>query len=282
MVKGKQVSIARHGIFYEIFFIKHSQLLEALLDLSYDNLSSGYSKIGVFYSSYSYWIKEDDKDTYFIELLNESKLNLENNDKLNSLLRKLENRNLSSLTLDQLKDFNKTYFDELKELLHVLQVMTERLAPNDMLPNLTEVHQEYDRKMAFVIYDAFYKGLYAVHGKITDKLMRFNIIEFSEIFKMMMIFFYGYSFYIQSHTKEQIRIEIKKLFEIYNSQEFLKLFYKIINLKSTSKDDKEIKNFKENLFQGLLKIFELMNADLPKSNIMPKKAEKILFDDTLI
>lgn len=282
MTENKQVSIARHGVFYKIFFVKHAELLESFLDLSYDNIKKGYENLMVFYSSYAYWIKEDEKDDYIKKGISINVNAIENDEEYNYILKKLSIKGLSSLTYEQLEYLNRKYLFYFEELLKVVEEVTLRLAPSDMLPNLTSMHQEYDRQIAFVIYDAFYESLYRIHSRIIDKLMNFNILEFIDVYRNMLVFFYGYSYYVQKATKQQIKNEFSNVFNIYNNKDFLKPFFKLLQLNTTKKDTSNLKEFRDDFFNKLIYIFELVNQDLPKTNLMPRKQEKILIDDTLI
>ncbi|MFW6129944.1 MAG: hypothetical protein ACOC56_02095 [Atribacterota bacterium] len=282
MGENKQVSIARHGYFYQVFFIKHGELIQSFLDISFQNIIEGYKKLNVFYASYSYWIKEDDQDDYVINYLNEKKKNFLNNEKYNKLIKKYEKNGLKSFTYQEFKEFNDTFNKELINLLNVLELFNTRLAPNDMMPNLTEMHKEYDRQLAFVIYDSFYEKLYNIHAKIIDQLMSFSIIETIESYKYLLAYYHGYNYYLSREKKKEIKNEFEELFNHYNSKEFLSPFFRFINLKSNDKDYNTLQEYKELFFNRFIRIFEKINAELPKSNIMPKKQDKILVDDTLI
>lgn len=282
MSENKQVSIARHSVFYKIFFVKHSELLESFLELNYENIKKGYENLLVFYGSYAYWIKEDDKDNYIKDMMKNNLSVVEGDVEYNHISKKLSSKGINSLTYDQLEYLNNQYLSYFEDLLKVLEIITLRLAPSDMLPNLTSMHQEYDRQLAFVIYDAFYESLYRIHSRIIDKLMNFNILEFIAVYRNMLVFFYGYSYYVQKHTKTQIRNELNSLFEIYNNKNFLKPFFKLLQLETNKKDTHSLKDYREKLFNSLIYIFELVNQDLPKTNIFPKKQDKVLIDDTLI
>lgn len=279
---NKEVAIARHTMFYKIFFTKHKEFLEEMIDIKYVSLLKGYEKLRVYYSSYAYYLKEDDIDTYLREMLSNKVDSLENNKEYQTLKKKVLNNNMGKLGLDykELIEHNKQYIGILREILQVFEIFGNRFAPSDIFPKLTENIRDYDRSIVYVIYDNFYESLFNVHGKVHDKLMKFNILDFEEAIKLLMVFFYGYAYYIQNDTKKEIVDGLDELFEYYNNEDFLMAYYNL--LQGYVDNMGKVQEYTKELFNKCLNIFELINSDLPKSNLFPKKAEKIIIDTTLI
>jgi len=281
-MENKQVSIARHSYFYKVFFTKHSEVMSEFLNLRFTDLLKGYKTLIVFYGAYSYYLKDDDHDNHIkLRVLEEIKI-LRNHERYNYLEKKINYNGIVSFTFDELCEYNDLFHERLKDILEIFEIYCYNFAPSDMLPSLTKAHQEYERTLGFVIYDVFYECLYNIHAQIFSKMSDFQIEEFRDIIQMMMVFFYGYSYYIQMHTIKEIKNKFDKIFSLYNNEEFLRLFFAYIQGNINNNSLNKLQEYKDNLFYDCIDIFEMINQDLPKSNLMPKKAEKITIDDTLI
>jgi thiol-disulfide isomerase/thioredoxin len=272
----KIVSIARHSIFFKKFFQTHKSILENLTNLSFNSLELGYKNLLVFYGSYSYWIREDEDDTIKEDLL--YNLNKLSSDKDYSLLCKKLSGGIGNFKYDELKQFNKMYLDNIIILFKTFETYCKRFAPNDMLPSLTENVSEYNRKIKYVEYDIFFDNFYSLQEVIHNRLLNFTILDFRELFTITTGFFYGYSYYLQPNTQKLIKDKFEELFEIYNNEDFLRPYFNVIQNKVSKSNAFKLIEYKEVLFSSCLEIFELINADLPKTNIMPKKNEKVLID----
>lgn len=279
---SNQVSIARHSYFYKTFFNNHRDFLEELTKLDYTTLKYGYKKLDVFYSSYSYYLRDDDKDNYLKELLLEKKTILNNDERYNEIVTKINMGGIGVLTYEELQELNIKYNKYLKEMLEIFETFVNKFAPNDLFPKITTNLEKSDLEVIFVVYDTFYESLYNLHGKILSELLDFNVAEFTKMFQQLMVFFYGYSYYLQKNTQKEVRDLFDNLYEFYNNKEFLQVYYNLIQ-GSVSKDGLDILNkYKENMFNGCIEINEKINGDLPKSNLFPKRATKVTNDLTLI
>lgn len=278
----QQVTIARHAFFYKVFFNKHKEFLEELTKVSYTTLNDGYNKLNVFYGSYSYYLKEDDKDTYLKDLMKEKREELKVDSSFIEIVAKTKVGGLGTLTYDELIDLNLGYHKHIKSILEIFEVFCFRFAPSDIFPKITSNATEYDMNLIFVVYDTFYESLFNLHAKIHTTLLDFNILDFKEIFKVLMVFFYGYSYYLQKDTIQDLKIKFGGLYEYYNNKEFLEGYYNAIQGNISEDSIKILNRYKEEMFELCMNIYELINADLPKSNLFPKRAEKVTTDLTLI
>ena len=142
--------------------------------------------------------------------------------------------------------------------------------------------QEYDLNLFYVVYDTFYESLFNLHAKIHRKLLDFNIIEFTEMFKVLMVFFYGYSYYLKNDTIKIIKDKFNILYSYYNDRKFLEIYFNLVQGRISKEGMNVINEYKEKMFDSCIDIYELINSDLPKSNLFPKRTEKITTDMTLI
>lgn len=273
----KIISIARHSIFFKKFFQTHKSILEKLITLNFNTLGDGYNNLLVFYSSYSYWIKDDEDDNSLKDDINYNRDSLLSSAKYIKLI-KYSAKGLNTFKYEDLKDLNKLYLENIIVLFKTFETFCKRLAPNDMLPSLTESVTEHDRTIAYVEYDIFFDNFYNIQEEIHKKLLDFTILDFKELFTLTMGFFYGYSYYLQANTQKEIKDKFTELFDIYNDDEFSKLYYNTLQGNISSKGLIKLKDYRKILFEGCLEVFEKINADLPKTNIMPKKQEKVLVD----
>lgn len=281
-MRDKQVSIARHGFFFKMFFTKHKEFLEELIKISYNSLNSGYLKLNVFYGSYSYYLKEDEKDRYLKDLIKEKRDCFKTDMEYKEISNKLIGGGVGSLTYEELCELNLMYHNYLKDILEIFEIFCYRFAPSDLFPKMTENIKEHDRDIVFIVYDTFYESLFSIHAKVHEKLMDFNIVEFQEMFKVLMVFFYGYSYYLQKDTIKKIKDEFNELFDYYNDKEFLNAYFNLLQGNLNQDGLKLINEYKEKMFERCIDIYEKINGDLPKSNLFPKKHERIVVDTTLI
>lgn len=278
----KQASFVRHNTFFKIFFKSHSDLIYSFSNLNFTNLSNGYSKLLVYYSSYSYYLKDDEYDTFVKDTLLEKFNDIVSNQKYNDLIEKINKVGLSGLSVREIKNINQLYNSILNDMLEILVMFNNYFSPSDLLPKLTDNASENERNIAYVIYDAFYDSLFNLHNKITELLLNYNLIDFNEILKMIKVFFYGYSYYLQKDTIKTIKDEIKSVEEYCEKEEFIETYYNVLLGRYNNTILNNAQTYTRELFNRYLNIFDLINGDLPKTNLMPRKKEKILVDNTLI
>ena len=113
-------------------------------------------------------------------------------------------------------------------------------------------------------------------------LLDFNIVEFTEMFKFLMVFFYGYSYYLKKSTIKILKDKFNELYDYYNNKEFLQVYFNLVQGRVNEQGIKLLNEYKEKMFDDCMDIYELINSDLPKSNLFPKRAEKVTTDMTLI
>lgn len=279
---GTQVTIARHAFFYKTFFNKHKEFLEELSEIGATTLNEGYRKLNVFYGSYSYYLKEDDTDDYLKLMMRDKREELNNDIEFNKIITKIKVGGLGVLTYDELVKVNLEYHNYLKEILEIFEIFINRFAPSDIFPKITAKSEEYDLNLFYVVYDTFYESLFNLHARIHTRLLDFNIVEFTEMFKVLMVFYYGYSYYIKKDTQKVIKDKFNELYEYYNNKDFLIIYYNLIQGNVNAEGVELLNEYKVNMFDKCMDIYELINGDLPKSNLFPKRAEKVVIDMTLI
>lgn len=279
---SSQVTIARHAFFYKVFFNKHKDFLEELSKISAIQLNEGYKKLNVFYGSYSYYLKEDDHDTYLKDMMREQRQDLKTDIGFNEILNKIKVGGLTALSYDELIKFNLLQHKYFKQILEIFEIFCFRFAPSDIFPKITAQSQEYDLNLFYVVYDTFYESLFNLHAKIHVTLLDFNIVEFTEMFKFLMVFFYGYSYYLKKSTIKILKDKFNELYDYYNNKEFLQVYFNLVQGRVNEQGIKLLNEYKEKMFDDCMDIYELINSDLPKSNLFPKRAEKVTTDMTLI
>ena len=247
------------------------------MTLNFNSLNEGYDSLLVFYGSYSYWIKEDEDDNVLKDDLIYNQNKLVKDISYVGLSRKTKG-GLKSFGFKELRELNTLHLENITILFKTFETFCKRFAPNDMLPNLTENVTEHDRAIGYVEYDIFFDNFYSFQEEIHKKLLDFSIMDFRELFTLTMGFFYGYSYYLQPNTQKVIKDMFKDLYEVYNSEEFLKLYYGLLQENLGKSNILKLVEYKDKMFSSCLNVFELINADLPKTNIMPKKNEKVLID----
>jgi len=281
-MSGKQVTIARHTFFYKTFFIKHKEFLEELTKITYTTLNDGYNKLNVFYGSYSYYLKEHDKDNHLKDMIKENRIEYIADSEYEQIRLKLKVGGLGVLDYDELYKLNLDFHSYLKSILEIFEIFCYRFAPSDIFPKITATATEYDLKLLFVVYDSFYESLFNLHAKIHTKLLNFNVLEFPEMFKLLMVFFYGYSYYLQKDTIKIIKDKLSELYDYYNNKEFQEVYFNLVQGKISQDGLDILQKYKDKMFESCMDVFELINGDLPKSNLFPKRAEKVTIDMTLI
>jgi len=281
-MSGKQVTIARHTFFYKTFFVKHKEFLEELTKITYTTLNDGYNKLNVFYGSYSYYLKEHDKDNHLKDMIKENRIKYREDSEYEQIRLKLKVGGLGVLDYDELYKLNLDFHNYLKSILEIFEIFCYRFAPSDIFPKITSSAAEYDLNLLFVVYDSFYESLFNLHAKIHTKLLKFNVLEFPEMFKLLMVFFYGYSYYLQKDTIKVIKDKLNELYEYYNNKEFQEVYFNLVQGSVSQDGLKVLQQTKDKMFESCMDVFELINGDLPKSNLFPKRTEKVLTDMTLI
>ena len=280
-MENKQVSFAKHTLFYKKFFETHKRYLDKFINLNYSNLVNGYDYLLSFYSSYSYYLDTEENFREHILLMQDNIRNSDNRLKY-LLLKSNEGSNLTNLTYEELKEFNKIWFDYLIEILEIFESFINTLAPDDILPNLTEMTKEYNKNVMFANYETFYENLFNLHTELSDRLSEIDIFNFINVFPMLLAFYYGHSFYIKRKTKNEIKTLIYDTWDIYNSKDNLIMMMQLLNEKLTKNNLEVLKDTRRKLFLKCSEIFSLLNKDLSGNNLMPKKKEKVLIDMTLI
>jgi hypothetical protein len=274
-MKDKQVTFAKHNIFYKMFFEKHAELLKSFIDLKFEDLGTGYFRLLTFYSSYSYYLRDG---SLINEVIVNERSKLINDKEYNLLLGKSLNGSIYS-TKDLLTR-NELYYENLINIFEKFDDFCNKLAPDSIMPDLTSNVTEYERNVLFASYETFYENFFNFHAQISEMLNKFNILEFLNIYKSLMAFYYGYSYYVSKYVKSLINDKFSENWAIYNDPDLMTLIYKLLSGNIMHDEKKKLKTIQETLFVNLNKIFDLINNDLPKKNMMPKKKEKISVDTT--
>lgn len=273
---NKQVSFAKHVLFYKKFFENHKKILINFISLDLSNIDKGKTYLFSFYSSYSYYLTLELKE----EVL---RLNQENKEIYQKLLIKSNNgKNTNNLTIDEYTQLNNIYFTKLISIFELFKQFLETLSPDDILPNLTESSTDYDKNVLFASYETFYENLFNMHSIISDDLAEFTISSFNTTFLKLLAFFYGHSYYVNRKTIIEIESLIYESWTLFSKKETLILFVKEINGEINLKELNRLKEIQQSLFINLSNIFSLINVDLSSKNLMPKKKEKVTVDMTLI
>lgn len=272
---NKQVSFAKHNIFYKMFFDKHAKLLDSFINITFTELPRGYFNLLTFYSTYSYYLRDG---SLIDKVIKEERDELINNKDYQLLVNKSNND--KKLEIGELLNKNNLYYNNLINIFEKFEDFCNKLAPDDLMPDLTESTTDYERNVLFASYETFYENFFNFHSKIGDLLNRFNIISFLNTFKSLMAFYYGHSYYISKSVQRDIILKFRETWNIYNNKSFMTLFYNLINNRINKNQMQELKQTQEVLFISINKIFDMINNDLPKQNMMPRKKEKINIDIT--
>jgi hypothetical protein len=280
MSNDYQVSFAKHNIFYKKFFERHAKMINNFISLNFINVNKGFDFLISFYSSYSYYLQNEDN---ILEHIYKTKSNYQQDKEYKLLIKKVGTEiNLNNLSLNEFLNFNNSYFERLHEILKIFEYYIELLAPEDLFPNLTDNYREYDKSILFANYETFYENLFTLHNKICDLLGDFSIFNFKDIFLNVLSFYYGNSFYIKRSTKNNLESDILNIWNIYNNKETLTLFFKLLNSSITFSELDKLKEIESDLFLKLNNIFSKLNIDLSSQNLMPKRKERVTIDLTLI
>lgn len=280
VMSSKQVSYAKHSIFFKLFFQRHKEISEKFILLNYSNLVSGYRSLGTFFSSYSYYLDDDD---FLGQTIESQKTKFRSNTTYQELFTKSGGgENITKLSLSEIKSFDKIFFNNLKNIFELFEQCINKLSPTDIMPNVTSNTSEYEKSVLYASYDSFFEFLYLSHYNIGELLTSFNLLSFKDTLKNLMAFFYGYSFYLGRNAQNSIKIKFDQCWKKYQQEDTIYLITKLLNKKTSANDLIQIKNLNESLYKLLNEIFQLINADLPNQNIMPRKKERVLVDRTLI
>ena len=207
---------------------------------------------------------------------------LNNNKEFNTIVYKLKVGGLKALTYDELVKLNLEQHTYFKQILEIFETFCFRFAPSDIFPKITAQSQDYDLNLFYVVYDTFYESLFNLHAKIHTRLLEFNIVEFTDMFRILMTFFYGYSYYLKKDTIKVLKDKFNELYVYYNDREFLEVYYNLVQGRVSEDGIVLLNEYKEKMFDSCMDIYELINSDLPKSNLFPKRAERVTTDMTLI
>lgn len=277
-MSDRQVSYAIHGGFFKQFFPKHNKILRGFSELTFSDVKKGYSNLLIFYSTNSYYLK-DEQDIKQLIISNSE--DFENNEIYSNYYKKTNGGiNLTKLNISDLIKFNDIYINELLNIFGIFEGFCEKLAPSDIMPSLTDNHSDYEKSILFASYELFYENLFSFHARIGELFEQFNIITFTSIYRVLMAFYYGYSYYLSKSTKNKIKDLFVNIWQEYNNNESLTLYIKYLKENLTKTNLNELKRLQKDLFLKMITIFELINLDLPKQNLMPKKKNIILFDET--
>jgi len=269
----KIVSFAKHGFFYKMFYDNEFESLISITELKFINLNKGYKRLLTFYSSYSHYLlnAEDDLRKQILDEITQLKENI----RYKELVKKIRVDNLNYL---ELIDKNNIYYNTVKNIFEYFEIFFKELAFDDIMPALTSNVGDYEKSVLFACYEKFYLHLFNLHAKIGESLTNFNIINFMDSFKLLMAFYYGFSFYMNQKTKNQILELFLETWNKYNNIDNMKLIEKMLRKTANKKDLEQLKHNEEDVFISVNYIFDLINRDLPKKNLMPKKKEKIIGD----
>lgn len=258
-----------------MFFEKHAELLESFIELKFDDLGKGYFNLLTFYSSYSYYLRDG-------SLINETIVKERDNLLKDNIYKNLKFKISNSKRLTSLDMLNKNeiFFENLINIFEKFEEFCGKLAPDSIMPDLTNSITEYERNVLFASYETFYENFFNFHAKIGTMLNKFSIINFLDIFKSLMAFFYGYSYYLSNYVKADINNIFNNLWDKFNNKKTIELLYKLISNNIRDKELEKLKEIQQSLFIDINKIFDNINNDLPKKNLMPKKKEKVNIDMT--
>lgn len=275
----KQVSIAIHSRFFKVFFYKHKELIESFIEVKFTNLEVGFRNLLVFYSSYAYYLSDEQE---LKKQILDSKLNFKNNQDYNLLFKKIKLKGVESLSFDELVKFYDEFFAILQGQLQLFESCCHTIAPSDIMPSVTDVPSDHEKNVVYATYDIFYECLFQIHSTINEKLVNFKITGFLDMTKVIMSYYYGYSYYMGKSMRKEVESDLKALFKTYNNKTFMSMYFKLIHEKITPTELTQLQLSRDEIFEKVNDIFEKINAELPKKNLMPRKTEKITVDMTLI
>jgi len=279
----KQVGIALHKHFFIRFFQSYNDLLENLTKIKYGSISLKgiIKKIKVLYSTYSHYLKENELDTYLKDLIEDELTTLNNNKEYQELLNKAE-QSIGLLNSNELSRLNLMHNQHLMSLLEVFGIFCNSFADSDLFPKLTRNVREHDKAIIYVVYDVFYESFYKLHSQVQRNLDEFNITMFNESFKLLLVFFQGYNYYLEKNTIKILKDKFNELIEFYNNEEFLFAYYNLLQGNMNDQTIKLVKTYNDLLLNKCIEINELINGDLPKTNMFPRRIPRIFVDTTLI
>ncbi len=274
-----EIRIAKHNVFYQIFFRKHKEIIEKFILLDFNNVNLIFKHLTIFESSYSYYIESND-DTLLQDTIL-GKKGFESNENYHVTLNKLNKLGLRSLSYTELINLNELYFECLTETLVLFERCCYAITPDDIMPRASDMSNS-DLGTGWVVYDVFFESLFNLHSLIAEKLYSFNITEFKDITQTIMSYYYGYSYYLSAKARLEIKNELREMYSIYNNKEFYIAYFNLLQSKASDKEILFLQIKKEEIFQKANLIFKLINEDLPKKKLFPKKKERVMVDRTLI
>lgn len=274
----KEVTISKNDEFFHIFYEVQEEAINSFIDLNYLNLDKGFLILKTLYSSYSYYLTDDEEDGFIKNLIEDKSNEFKELKDYREIRDKVLEGDFSNLTYQEILRYNEILLNSLIDMLEIYETCNIKFSSNDLLPNVTENAKDYDRTISYFVYKNFYSIFYKTHKKIQDKILNFHILDFRDLIKSITTFYYAYSFYIQDNTKISIKEKLKDLFSYYSSAEFIRCYYSLINGSTTNEIDKKLFEFKAEIRNKTLELFDIINLNLPKSNIMPRKNEKVEVD----
>lgn len=280
MDKGA-VIYATHEIFWKKVFRNHADTLEQLTQLNNYNLIEGFQHLKPFFSGYSYYLREIKPKLNELERSTKDKYK---QDEIYNLIKlSFQTENYSQLNKERLRYFNNENNKILLKLFDSFERICLKLIEKDIMPVIsTGRFNDYDRTLIFALYDSFYEYLFNTHTRIIDQLTEFNILQFNQTRKSLMAYFFGYSYYIKD-AREKILNKLDYLLELGNKDEVLIFNLLLLKGQEIPKDIlKKVSEIKEEMIEELNNVFELINEELPKSNIFPKEVDKVTEDLHLI
>lgn len=278
-MEEKKVSFARHNQFYKKFFIKHRDMLDKFISMNIGTIGSSFQNLRVFYSTYSYYLQSDED---LKQDIIDTSIRFKSNERYKYISNKIKLSGIKSLKAKEFVELNNIYFKLLTESLELFESCCHTLAPGDIMPDIHEVHTEHERNVLFASYDIFYECLFELHSKISSELMEFSIMDYKEMTKMTMAFLYGYSYYIESASRVAIKEMFKELIDEFNNKAFITAYFNLVHGSASKNDYTKLKEYRNNIFEMCTNIFEMINNDLPRKNLFPRKTDKVTVDVTLI
>lgn len=276
------VIYATHEIFWKKVFRNHAKILEEFIKIPNYNVLEGFQVIQPFYSAYSYYLKSIREEIKSTSKSMSTRYREDN--RYNSIKLMFHGNYYDKLEIKDLRYFNEENNRILKELFKSFELVCHTLIKEDVMPNIsTGKFSDYDRQLIFALYDSFYEHLFNTHARIVDILSEFSILNFPYAKKSIMSYYYGYSYYVGEEARVKLIKKFESLNELGNKEEILAL--NIILLKDLNPSKELILKvgiIKEQMLDELNETFELINDELPKSNIFPKKMDKVYEDRHLI
>lgn len=270
--KQVQVTFRNDNIAFSDFHESYRLLCIALATTS--NLREVFQKVSAFIYNFDYALSNQESKQEYRKQLLDLKLSMDNDNNLKELL------DFNTLTTAEQIKYYALYYTYYLKFLDILSRYAEQLS-STFMPN-TNIQKKI---LSFSNNQHFFENFKTYKSQVSDSLSNFKINEFRKAFDQFLTYYYAYSLFITTSTRDKIDKLLTLSLSLLLNEDIILLLKKYDPSYKNCFSFYEWEDFfkvHNSILDNLLVCNSLINESFSQYGILPKINEKVYVDKTLI